>query len=314
MANDELKSLLLSQRDNWSLVEKNFKLLNNIKQRSIFIKDIEIKIQFNPARAISSTAKVDAKSIAKRKCFLCQKNRPDEQLILPYSDDFDILVNPFPILRQHFTVVNKTHRDQEFILYLADILGLSEKYHNYTFFYNGPKCGASAPDHMHFQAGDSSDIPFVNHYENNKNEYKQILKSELSCAYSVISVNRQIICFESSSKQEIYKLVNCVNTQLCESFGVSDEPMYNILVFFKNGKYIVNIFLRAKHRPNQYFFTDEKQILISPGALDMAGLIITVRETDFNNLSQEDVLDIFNQMSIDKDVFCKLENKISTCL
>lgn len=162
--NNQLKSLLTEQKENWELARTNFAGLKTVRTKSFNFGDFEVKVQFNPARIVSSGAKVDAKTIAERKCFLCTENRPAEQTAVD-AGDYLVLVNPFPIFPEHFTIPRKEHVDQQIKPYFADMLELAEALDDYLIFYNGPRCGASAPDHMHFQAGTKNFLPLVNDYK-----------------------------------------------------------------------------------------------------------------------------------------------------
>ncbi len=147
--------LLERQKSNWPLARDNFAALANVQTRVVEVDDITFRLQFNPGRLVSTSAKVDAKSIGERKCFLCTANRPKEQESVPFGDDYLVLINPFPIFPEHFTIPHREHVPQRIAGSLGAMLELAQAMSpRYTVFYNGPKCGASAPDHLHFQAGD----------------------------------------------------------------------------------------------------------------------------------------------------------------
>jgi len=148
--NTETKSLFREQVANWELARANYAGLKTVKTKVFSFDDFEIKVQFNPARIVSSGAKMDAKTIAERPCFLCAENRPAEQQGVD-AGNYTVLVNPFPIFPEHFTIPRKEHTDQQIKPYFSDMLELAEALDDYLVFYNGPKCGASAPDHIHFK-------------------------------------------------------------------------------------------------------------------------------------------------------------------
>ncbi|MDR0866076.1 MAG: DUF4922 domain-containing protein, partial [Candidatus Symbiothrix sp.] len=161
-----VKDLLCDQLEEWSLVKSNYEALKNVKSKEFQFDGFIIKVQFNPARIVSSAAKIDAKSIQERKCFLCPANLPKEQTGIPFGNDYQLLVNPFPIFPEHFTIPTYKHTDQLIIHRYGDMLDLAKSMDKYTVFYNGPKCGASAPDHAHFQAGIKGFLPLENEIGN----------------------------------------------------------------------------------------------------------------------------------------------------
>ncbi len=196
--NNQLKSLLTEQKENWELARTNFAGLKTVRTKSFNFGDFEVKVQFNPARIVSSGAKVDAKTIAERKCFLCTENRPAEQTAVD-AGDYLVLVNPFPIFPEHFTIPRKEHVDQQIKPYFADMLELAEALDDYLIFYNGPRCGASAPDHMHFQAGTKNFLPLVNDYKRLKDTHAQLLvESENFQLFNFNNYLRTVYCIEST--------------------------------------------------------------------------------------------------------------------
>jgi len=172
--NTETKSLFREQVANWELARANYAGLKTVKTKVFSFDDFEIKVQFNPARIVSSGAKMDAKTIAERPCFLCAENRPAEQQGVD-AGNYTVLVNPFPIFPEHFTIPRKEHADQQIKPYFSDMLELAEALDDYLVFYNGPKCGASAPDHIHFQAGTKDFLPLVNDYKRLKSTHTELL-------------------------------------------------------------------------------------------------------------------------------------------
>ena len=148
-------AFLQEQLAEWEQARNNFAALSGVKVKEVDIDGMTVKVQFNPARIVSSAAKVDAKSLKERKCFLCAANRPAVQRGIEWGGHYTILINPFPIFPRHLTIPDNNHVDQLISGRIADMVSLAGDLKGYTVFYNGPKCGASAPDHMHFQAGNS---------------------------------------------------------------------------------------------------------------------------------------------------------------
>ena len=300
-----------TQFKKWELCRKNHEALKDIKTKCLNINGNEIKVQFNPARAVSTLAKLDKSSINARPCFLCTKNKPEEQdsISIDAGMKFSIRINPYPILPGHLTISSEEHIPQT----LADkaemqlpmkILQKIEDYfgQGYAIFYNGAKCGASAPDHFHFQAARKKDIPFIA-------QWNEIFKSAIEddtagmqsgdvCkAYSVNGFACPIKVFTSLSGN----IDTALFFNYLDSLPVHEgepEPRYNMFAWRDDeGRFICAYFPREAHRPSCYFSEGEEQILVSPGALDMAGLIVTPREEDFRKINEADITRIYKEVS-----------------
>ena len=272
----EIEKLLSSQRQEWDLLDNNFNQLQKVELKPfIWGNDTKVILQYNPTRIASATAKIDNKSILERPCFLCAENRPEIQKGIPFLDKYIILCNPYPILQNHLTIPLFSHVPQRIGKKIEDMLTLTELLPDYIVFYNGPKCGASAPDHFHFQAGLKTDILL-----SGENDLRSCLR------------------IEGETKEETEKLFNDVYSYLKTHQPDEDEPMMNIISFMENNKHIIHVFPRKLHRPWQYASTGKDQLLISPGALDMAGLFITPRKEDFDKISHEEIEDIYTQVSM----------------
>jgi len=268
-----------------------------------------VKVQFNPARIVSSGAKVDAKTIAERKCFLCTENRPAEQNSVD-AGDYLVLVNPFPIFPEHFTIPRKEHVDQLIKPYFSDMLELAEALDDYLIFYNGPRCGASAPDHMHFQAGTKDFLPLVNDYKRLKDTHAQLLvESENFQLYSFNNYLRTVYCIESTDVEsakdafeKLYTYFTSPPAPLLEERGEIEvggevEPMLNIVCTFEDGKWFTFVLPRKTFRPWQYSAEGEQQLLVSPATVEMCGIFITPIEAHFEKITKEDVESILKQAS-----------------
>jgi len=305
--NSKITELLHEQVSNWELARTNFAGLKTVRTKSFDFGDFEVKVQFNPARIVSSGAKVDAKTIAERKCFLCTENRPTEQNSVD-AGDYLVLVNPFPIFPEHFTIPRKEHVDQLIKPYFADMLELAEALDDYLIFYNGPRCGASAPDHMHFQAGTKDFLPLVNDYKRLKDTHAQLLvESENFQLYNFNNYLRTVYCIEStdveSAKDAFEKLYNHFTSpptlEERGEIGTGDEiePMLNIVCTFDDGKWFTFVLPRKTFRPWQYSAEGEQQLLVSPATVEMCGIFITPIEAHFEKITKEDVESILKQAS-----------------
>jgi len=301
--NNNIKSLLHEQVSNWELAHTNYAGLKTVRTKSFSFGDFEVKVQFNPARIVSSGAKVDAKTIAERKCFLCAVNRPKEQRALEYGN-YEILVNPFPIFPEHFTIPRKEHIDQQIKPYFADMLELARALDNYLIFYNGPRCGASAPDHMHFQAGTKDFLPLVNDYKRLKATHAELLvESENFQLFTFNNYLRTVYCIEStnieSAKDAFEKLYTHFSPlSLGRGVGGEVEPMLNIVCTFEDGRWFTFVIPRKAFRPWQYTAEGDQQLLVSPATVEMCGIFITPIESHFERITKEDVESILEQVTI----------------
>jgi len=298
---DKAASLLLQQKENWDLVKNNFQNLEQIKTKDFNFNDYKIKVQFNPSRITSSSAKVDKKSIAKRACFLCNENLPIVQKGIKYKDGYVILINPFPIFKQHLTIPNLEHTPQSIKSSFENMLDLTyDLRDNFFVFYNGPKCGASAPDHLHFQAGLKYSTPIEKEYENLILKFgKEVINENNSRIVAVDYQLSKFFFFESDDKNQLNKFFLKIYDQFKELNNSNEEPLLNIVSTYEKSKWKIFLFLRKKHRPSQYFAEGKSQILFSPAAVDLAGLCITPREEDFNKITRYDIENMFEQIMVD---------------
>ncbi len=306
-----LASLFDEQLASWEQAGNNYKALEKVITKDVDIDGFPFKVQFNPARIISSAAKVDTKSIQERKCFLCSENRPAVQKGLEYihngdrTDIYTVLINPFPIFPKHLTIPLIAHKDQAILGRFDAMVDLASLLPEYTLFYNGPKCGASAPDHFHFQAGNRGFLPIEDNM--NKLQKKEVSHFGNSIVYQVLSAINGLIILKSSSRKEIIDIFYKIYSLLEVKDGET-EPMLNILCWFDKGVWFAALFVRSKHRPSHYFAEGEGNILISPASVDLGGVFITPLEKDFEKISAKDIKDILNEVCIsfdDLEILCK---------
>lgn len=272
----EIDNLFSDQKNSWYQLQNAIKQLDEVKTKQFnWGNEFSVNVQFNPARITSTAAKTDAKHLSERPCFLCETNRPAEQKGITFLDKYIILCNPFPILKNHLTIPLHSHVPQRIRNKVADMLTLAQHLSDYVVFYNGPKSGASAPDHFHLQAGLKQDV---------------LLQGDNEL--------RSCMMISSSNLNEIVELFEEVYQYLRSLQPGEEEPMLNVVVFVDHNNYNIHIFPRRAHRPIQYYKEGNNQLMISPGALDLAGLMITVREEDFNKISKVDIEDIYSQVSL----------------
>jgi len=279
-----LDACLEQQLSVWPAAREAFANLEKVQTR--VLSSSGLALQHNPARILSTTAKIKPADIAARSCFLCQDSRPKEQVAIDAGNGFDLLVNPYPILREHFCVVSHEHRPQKFsdccdkILQIASQLGP-----DHMIFYNGPRSGASAPDHLHMQIGRSHGIPLVDMLRNNEPSGKE-------GPVTIQPFGFPVIILKGDDPEQLMDYINGMTV-----YDNEYEPRMNILSINRDGQVITAIIPRGKHRPDCYYAQDSSKILVSPGAVDMFGLVITPRKEDFESLTERQVLDIYHQVT-----------------
>ncbi len=300
---ERAEALVQQQKATWSLANQNYKGLNNIQLKEFLFDGFRITVQFNAERIRSSAAKTDVKTISERPCFLCLTNLPDEQKGLLLFEKYLILANPFPIFPVHLTISEINHTPQLIDGRINDLLEISKTLPEFTVFYNGPNCGASAPDHFHFQAAIKGHLPIE----------KEI--SELTL--EIVSISENIKVYNSKNYLRSYILIesddkNLINTKFIKVYKTLQknngplEPMVNILCSFSNGKWQLVIFPRDKQRPSHFFEEGNKQIIVGPAAVELGGLMILPRKEDFEKITRKNIIDIYNEVTINAEDFKNL--------
>lgn len=305
--------LLEEQKSSWTLLQNNYESLFNVSLRNIKIGDINIIIQYNPARIYSTAADVSPSKINSRPCFLCLNNLPPEQKALEYGKHYLILCNPYPIFEEHFTIVHKKHIPQNILNNFDDLLDITQKLgFRYNVFYNGPRCGASAPDHLHFQAATKNIIPIETNYDQLKNlNHTNTLRAEKIEITFIEDFLRFGFLFESKNKNILMDAFKILIRAFKNISMPNEEPMINIISLFESETWRVFIFPRKQHRPRQYYETGSKQIIVSPAAIDMGGMFILPRQEDFEKINETDLVDIYSQVTITKEFFEYLKKKLT---
>jgi hypothetical protein len=293
--------LLDDQKKSWLQLASGYASLDSIRLRQVACRGYSVWLQFNPGRIVSTGAKVDAKSIRERRCFLCVQNLPEAQKGILYKDEFLILCNPAPIFREHYTISHVQHIPQIFSTYTTRFFELARHMSpRLTVFYNGPRCGASAPDHMHFQASPSGTIP-VEGAACEKN--RRVVRRSLHNVdiLTLAEFGRQVLVLESKNIDNLQRVLSELTESLRSMTGERDEPMMNLLCSYGDSSWRVILFPRSKHRPDAYFKEGDERILISPAAVDIGGLVITPLEKDFNMVDAPTMEGIFEEVSLAKE-------------
>ncbi len=310
---EKADALFKDQLSSWPLLGANWEKLGEAKIKEFAFDGFSIRVQCNPKRIVSSAAKVDKQSIEKRPCFLCTEHRPPEEKNLWYGDQYEILCNPFPIFQEHFTIASAEHRPQVIEAEFGSFLDLSRALPDLALFYNAPNCGASAPDHMHFQAGNRGFMPIEEDIAKLKANFGKVLMKDGDIELTAVADGlRRFYVLESDSKEKLEEMA-AEAFQILRELQNGTEPMINMLSYYKNGWQVL-LFPRDKHRPWQYFEEGEKNILLSPASVDMGGALITPLEKDFQKISREDIEDIFSQITFSAEHFDRMNEYLKNKL
>lgn len=307
MEDSSISRFFNRQMEKWADARHRFRDLKHVETHQL---SDQLKVQWNPARIVSTGAKIDKKTLGDRPCFLCDKNRPKEQISKQIDERFLLLVNPFPILPIHFTIPARKHQPQSIYKNYGEMHRFLSLHSELMVFYNGPKCGASAPDHLHFQAGTSGILPLQANWQRLSRNLTDIISlnddEKIALIHDFVVPAFVIISKSEDSDEALFQ-------RLYKSMpvrGDETEPMMNIIAWRKGDEYISVVIPREKHRPEAYFAEGDAQMMVSPGALDMSGLIITPREEDFRKLTEESATAILQECGVSTDKMNSIVSKL----
>ena len=321
LADSSLQRFFIRQIEKWDDARQRYRDLRNIKTRELTEENFTMQVQWNPARIVSTGAKIDQKTIKDRPCFLCEQNRPQEQIKKQLDNQMELLVNPYPILPTHYTIPTNSHQPQRITKLYGEIHQLLTEYPELMVFYNGPQCGASAPDHAHLQAGTSGILPLQTAWQRLSRNLTPITNpSTLSPQHQdegIFVINDYpctALLIRSRSEETDKKLFEQLYKAIDEGLRMRDEgspePMMNIVSWRKGDTFMSVVFPRRKHRPTCYKAEGDAQYIISPGALDMAGLMITPREEDFERITAETAFNILREVSITQEQLTQIVEQL----
>jgi hypothetical protein len=300
-------ALLAHQRDHWPLLREGYEAFHRMETKRLKVEEADVVVQHNPGRVRSTAAAVDKDSVSARPCFLCAENLPPGEKGIEYGE-LVILCNPYPVLDRHLSIVHRDHGEQKIEGNVGTMLELARDLGpGYFVLYNGPQCGASAPDHLHFQACSSALLPINDHLFDEEPVWSE------DCA----------ACEESAARTfELFTLGGCGRTtivlrggnpaelegwvyRLIAELGRQDEtaePMLNVVVTFSNRVWTLYVFPRARHRPACFFAEGDARLTISPGAIDMAGVVVVPEREHFDKLDGERLAAIYREVSRDEQI------------
>jgi hypothetical protein len=312
--------MLEQQRQNWALLAQGEASFAKIVSRSIEDGGSTVIVQSNPGRRVSTGAKVDPKSVAARPCFLCEKNLPTEERGVAFGEDLVIFANPFPIVADHLSIVSRAHVPQQIAGRVEEMFALARGLGpEMMVIYNGPACGASAPDHFHFQAGASRVLPITRDLarvltgwqaeraasrrraETGARIHSERIPSDRCVALEAFG--RRALVFRGSDARALALGVGRAISSLGRVLEKSEEPMINIVASFERDQLTAYLFPREKHRPACFFATGEDQILWSPGALDMAGIAVIADPDHYDRVTSGVARAVYEEVSVSAGSF-----------
>ena len=293
-------SLLTQQKAAWSELRLGYDALAFLKQRRIQVGDATVVLQCNPRRIKSTGAVLDPASIRARPCFLCRENLPEAQKGILYRDKFLVLCNPAPIFPAHFTIALIEHIPQSLIMHLPSLLDMAKDFSpDLALLYNGPRSGASAPDHLHFQAFIRASIPDIDDAVFDKRQVRKGTRDTL--LLSTTNGERPAILVEGTDRHAMERCLIQIIDAMRRVLAVTDEPMLNLFCLYDGAKWRVVIYPRRRHRPDVFYKLGEEQIFITPGAVEMGGLLVLPREEDYERLDAHIIREIFLDVALEQD-------------
>lgn len=297
--------------DKWPMAAANYAALKDVETRQINVDGLTVSVQYNPARRVSTGASIDKAAIAARPCFLCAKNRPPEQGALRWGASYEVLVNPFPIFDHHFTIPEMAHTPQIVKGRGTDFVDLARDLEGYAVFYNGARCGASAPDHMHFQAVPKDKLTLIAEIEKRMPATTDYVELQASVGFPfgfyVLDINRRHPAVEG--RDTLHMLYSVIDPWTDEKDYLAHEPNFNLICFESDKCTRAVIIPRRKHRPDNYG-DGPGQILLSPASVDLGGVFVTPRKEDFDSLTAADLREVYRQLCYTEDEIIDVLDRI----
>jgi hypothetical protein len=292
----EIDQLFQRQIRAWPLLAKGVEGLAQSKTRPVRIDWFDVFIRHIPHRVGSTTAAVDRESVAKRPCFLCAGNLDPREEGIEFGADFTIYCNPFPIVDRHLTIIYKEHGLQHIANQFGNMLDLAAALPGYFVIYNGPECGASAPDHMHFQAGSRKLFP--------------IERDTAGLSWTTVpNYARNVFMFRGGDRSALIQRMDRAIELLAKVTGKSKEPLINIAAFYERKEWVAYLFPRGKHRPD-VFHTGE--LTVSPATIDLCGVFVVPLAKDFERITGDVIAAIFREVTLPEAQFREVAGKMES--
>lgn len=302
-----IMALIRQQTREWPALRDSVEALERAQLKKFLVKESEVCVQYNPGRIISTSAKVDAQTISKRPCFLCLENLPPEEKAIPFQREYMTLCNPFPILPGHLVISSRTHTPQTIIGNFLTFLDLTRDLGEGWFtLYNGPRCGASAPDHLHFQACRYEKLPIMADLA----RWRRFFVLETPSVNTFIMEGHPLnsLIGRGSDREALVQWFEQVMDSLSRVTGSKEEPMINVVAIYEQEEWAVVCYPRARHRPTSYDAEGEAKLTVSPAAIDLSGLVIVPREDHFQRINHKDLERIFGEVTLDNQQFQELND------
>ena len=291
--------LLSEQKKTWQDLREGYESLEDVRERDVPCRGFSVRLQYNPRRIKSSMADVGGKNANERRCFLCLDHLPNGQKGVLHRSEYLILCNPMPVFSSHFTVSHLDHRRQAIDEHMDTFLQLIADFGpGWVLLYNGPRCGASAPDHLHFQVAPSGQMPIEREIREEK-RLALIKQVEGVFLYHVRDLGREVIVLEGDDPMALKGAFKDFLNALKKVLLLNEEPMMNIAGYYEETRWCLVIFPRRKHRPDVFFKDGDARMVVSPGVIDMGGFLITPVEKDFERLNAATVEDIYEEVSLE---------------
>lgn len=311
----ELRKFIKDQLSVWPLAASNFRALKSVRTKTVKLGGLECRVQYNPARVASSTADTSPEVIAARPCFLCVANRPAEQSHIRFEGRkgrlYNVQINPFPIFPQHLVIARSEHIPQVIWHHFPDMMDFSRRYPDWTVFYNGPASGASAPDHLHFQAVPRGLMPLETAIDAFLDAPGEPMASNKDATlYHYPAYTRGVFALKATTSKSLsklfYRLLCC-----CSAAEMTDEPPFNLYTWYRDGEYRTLVILRGAVRSHHYFSDGPDHLSISPGAADMAGVFVAPFESDFEKVTDGMLEEMLSEVSVSAEMEATVVSRLT---
>jgi ATP adenylyltransferase/5',5'''-P-1,P-4-tetraphosphate phosphorylase II len=302
-----VRALLQQQQRTWPSLREATAALDQLEYKQFDLHGSTVFAQFNPKRIVSTAAKVDAATISKRPCFLCADNLPVEEKGIAFGEEFVILCNPFPVLRDHLVMTHRQHTPQAIAGHFAALLEMTRALGDEFFtLYNGPACGASAPDHLHFQACNAERLPIA---EDLKTQARRKISSARGIeVFTFASCRLNVLIAQSDELQLLRQWFDATLQKLKAMTKAEAEPMLNLIARYEHSQWTVFVFPRSKHRPACYFAEGDAKLTVSPAGIDLSGVIVVPDPSHFARINAADLAAIYREVTLEDERFGELLN------